>query len=337
MIADVTRGRCASSARRSSGRCSWRCRSATRPRRSGSPTRPQYGLAAYVWTNDLTRAHRVAHAIDTGLCWINSQNVRDLRTPFGGVKQQRHRPRGRRLRFEFYCEIEIVHVALGDAPHPAARPRRGRRRRVSAVEAARLGRRRRSTSCGSRTSSCVVTDLAASREFYVDAARARRHRRDVGRALPARLGGASAPLARPAAQAPSRCVDHIAFRVRTRRPTSTRSPPLRGARLRVDVGRRRELGPGPGAARARPARLPARVLPRDGAGATPLQRFDLQRGAPITRFDHVNLHVPDCEEAFDALPAARLPLLGVHLDRRRRRAAHRPPGSTASRPCTTSR
>ncbi|MGH2875177.1 MAG: aldehyde dehydrogenase, partial [Solirubrobacteraceae bacterium] len=46
----------------------------------------QYGLAAYVWTNDVSRAHRVAHAIDTGMCWINSQNVRDLRTPFGGVK-----------------------------------------------------------------------------------------------------------------------------------------------------------------------------------------------------------------------------------------------------------
>ena len=32
-----------------------------------------YGLAAYVWTNDIRRAHRVAHAIDTGMCWINSR------------------------------------------------------------------------------------------------------------------------------------------------------------------------------------------------------------------------------------------------------------------------
>ena len=52
----------------------------------------QYGLAAYVWTSDLQRAHRVAHAIDTGMCWINSHNVRDLRTPFGGVKRSGHRP-----------------------------------------------------------------------------------------------------------------------------------------------------------------------------------------------------------------------------------------------------
>ena len=72
-----------------------------------------YGLAAYVWTNDLQRAHRVAHAIDTGMCWVNSQNVRDLRTPFGGVKAQRHRARGWRLRIRLLHETEVVHIALG--------------------------------------------------------------------------------------------------------------------------------------------------------------------------------------------------------------------------------
>ncbi len=74
-----------------------------------------YGLAAYVWTNDLRRGHRVAHAIDTGMCWINSQNVRDLRTPFGGVKQSGIGREGGDYAFDFYCDIEIVHVALG--PH----------------------------------------------------------------------------------------------------------------------------------------------------------------------------------------------------------------------------
>jgi 5-carboxymethyl-2-hydroxymuconic-semialdehyde dehydrogenase len=73
----------------------------------------QYGLAAYVWTNDVKRAHRVAHAIDTGMCWINSQNVRDLRTPFGGVKNSGIGREGGDYAFEFYCETEIVHVALG--------------------------------------------------------------------------------------------------------------------------------------------------------------------------------------------------------------------------------
>jgi len=72
-----------------------------------------YGLAAYVWTNDIRRAHRVAHAIDTGMCWINSQNVRDLRTPFGGVKQSGAGREGGDYAFDFYCETEIVHVALG--------------------------------------------------------------------------------------------------------------------------------------------------------------------------------------------------------------------------------
>jgi 5-carboxymethyl-2-hydroxymuconic-semialdehyde dehydrogenase len=73
----------------------------------------RYGLAAYVWTNDIRRAHRVAHAVDTGMCWINSQNVRDLRTPFGGVKGSGIGREGGDYAFEFWCETEIVHVALG--------------------------------------------------------------------------------------------------------------------------------------------------------------------------------------------------------------------------------
>jgi 5-carboxymethyl-2-hydroxymuconic-semialdehyde dehydrogenase len=72
-----------------------------------------YGLAAYVWTNDLRRGHRVAQAIDAGMCWINSQNVRDLRTPFGGTKQSGIGREGGDYAFDFYCETEVVHVALG--------------------------------------------------------------------------------------------------------------------------------------------------------------------------------------------------------------------------------
>jgi 5-carboxymethyl-2-hydroxymuconic-semialdehyde dehydrogenase len=72
-----------------------------------------YGLAAYVWTNDLSRAHRVAHSIDTGMCWVNSQNVRDLRTPFGGTKQSGLGREGGDYAFDFYCDTKIVQVALG--------------------------------------------------------------------------------------------------------------------------------------------------------------------------------------------------------------------------------
>lgn len=74
----------------------------------------EYGLAAYVWTRDGQRAHRVAQAIDAGLCWINSHNVRDLRTPFGGVKGSGIGREGGEYSFEFYCDLETIHVALGE-------------------------------------------------------------------------------------------------------------------------------------------------------------------------------------------------------------------------------
>jgi 5-carboxymethyl-2-hydroxymuconic-semialdehyde dehydrogenase len=78
----------------------------------------EYGLAAYVWTSDLARAHRVAHALETGMCWINSHNVRDLRTPFGGVKRSGIGLEGGDYAFDFYCDTEIVHVALGSGHIP---------------------------------------------------------------------------------------------------------------------------------------------------------------------------------------------------------------------------
>lgn len=46
-----------------------------------------YGLAATVWTTNLTKAHKVAAALHSGIVWINCWLLRDLRTPFGGVKQ----------------------------------------------------------------------------------------------------------------------------------------------------------------------------------------------------------------------------------------------------------
>ena len=78
----------------------------------------RYGLAAYLWTSSLTRAHRVAAAVESGMTWINSHNVRDLRTPFGGVKASGLGREGGQHSIDFYTESRIVHVALGDTHVP---------------------------------------------------------------------------------------------------------------------------------------------------------------------------------------------------------------------------
>ncbi len=77
-----------------------------------------YGLAAYVWTRDLARAHRVARAVESGMTWINSHNVRDLRTPFGGVKASGFGREGGPHSLDFYTESRIVHIPLGDTGVP---------------------------------------------------------------------------------------------------------------------------------------------------------------------------------------------------------------------------
>jgi 5-carboxymethyl-2-hydroxymuconic-semialdehyde dehydrogenase len=77
-----------------------------------------YGLAAYIWTADLARAHRVAHAVESGMTWVNSHNVRDLRTPFGGVKASGLGREGGPHSLDFYTESRIVHIPLGDTRVP---------------------------------------------------------------------------------------------------------------------------------------------------------------------------------------------------------------------------
>jgi 5-carboxymethyl-2-hydroxymuconic-semialdehyde dehydrogenase len=85
----------------------------------------RYGLAAYIWTSSLQRAHRVAAAVETGMTWVNSHNVRDLRTPFGGVKASGLGREGGQHSIDFYTQARIVHVALGDThvPRFGAAPR----------------------------------------------------------------------------------------------------------------------------------------------------------------------------------------------------------------------
>lgn len=71
-----------------------------------------YGLSAAVWTRDLTRAHRVAAAIEAGVVWVNSWFLRDLRTAFGGAKQSGIGREGGVHSLEFYTELKNVCVKL---------------------------------------------------------------------------------------------------------------------------------------------------------------------------------------------------------------------------------
>ena len=73
----------------------------------------QYGLTGYVWTNDLTRALRFTDRLEAGMIWVNSENVRHLPTPFGGVKASGIGRDGGDWSFEFYMEQKHVGFATG--------------------------------------------------------------------------------------------------------------------------------------------------------------------------------------------------------------------------------
>jgi aminomuconate-semialdehyde/2-hydroxymuconate-6-semialdehyde dehydrogenase len=70
----------------------------------------QYGLSATLWTNDLQRAHRMADQLQSGIVWINSWLVRDLRTPFGGVKASGVGREGGWEALRFFTEPKNVFV-----------------------------------------------------------------------------------------------------------------------------------------------------------------------------------------------------------------------------------
>ena len=72
-----------------------------------------YGLTGYVWTNDLTRALRFTDKLEAGMIWVNSENVRHLPTPFGGVKASGIGRDGGDWSFEFYMEQKNIAFATG--------------------------------------------------------------------------------------------------------------------------------------------------------------------------------------------------------------------------------
>jgi acyl-CoA reductase-like NAD-dependent aldehyde dehydrogenase len=77
----------------------------------------RFGLAAYVWTSNVDRALRVAERIKTGMVWVNSFFLRDLRVPFGGSKMSGLGRQGGRFSMEFWTEPKLVCVAFGEEDH----------------------------------------------------------------------------------------------------------------------------------------------------------------------------------------------------------------------------
>ncbi|MDB6013741.1 MAG: betaine aldehyde dehydrogenase [Gammaproteobacteria bacterium] len=77
-----------------------------------------YGLAAGVFTNDLTRAHRVIAQLEAGTCWINQYNITPIELPFGGVKLSGLGRENGRAAIDHYTQLKSVYVAMGDIDAP---------------------------------------------------------------------------------------------------------------------------------------------------------------------------------------------------------------------------
>lgn len=71
-----------------------------------------YGLASVLWTRDGQRSHRIARALQAGIVWVNCWMVRDLRTPFGGVKQSGVGREGGQEALRFFTEAKNVCIKL---------------------------------------------------------------------------------------------------------------------------------------------------------------------------------------------------------------------------------
>ena len=81
----------------------------------------QYGLTGYLWTSDVTRAFRFTDALEAGMIWVTSENIRHLPAPCGGVKNSGIGRDGAEWSFDFYMETKNIAFAT----HPHAIPKLG--------------------------------------------------------------------------------------------------------------------------------------------------------------------------------------------------------------------
>ncbi|MBV8804878.1 MAG: aldehyde dehydrogenase family protein, partial [Sinobacteraceae bacterium] len=78
----------------------------------------EYGLSAGVFTNDLTRGHRLIARLQAGTCWINHYNITPIEMPFGGMKMSGLGRENGRAAIEHYTQLKSVYVALRDVESP---------------------------------------------------------------------------------------------------------------------------------------------------------------------------------------------------------------------------
>jgi betaine-aldehyde dehydrogenase len=78
----------------------------------------EFGLAAGVFTKDITRAHRVVARLQAGTCWINNYNITPVEVPFGGTKQSGIGRENSLITIEHYSQLKTVYVELGEVEAP---------------------------------------------------------------------------------------------------------------------------------------------------------------------------------------------------------------------------
>jgi betaine-aldehyde dehydrogenase len=78
----------------------------------------EYGLSAGVFTNDLTRGHRMIAQLQAGTCWINHYNITPIEMPFGGMKMSGLGRENGRAAIEHYTQLKSVYVAMRDVESP---------------------------------------------------------------------------------------------------------------------------------------------------------------------------------------------------------------------------